>query len=139
MGGWFSVVYDEEGLVFQAWEPAVLSDTTFSGGPHVTPGQLIDFSLADVENGITGLNLIGTLTMSAAPDAPSGTYWMSTTDMSCVCGPWITLETFQIIPVEFDGTNVHVKPVPLPTALWLFGVALVSLMPGGLLPRNARR
>ena len=140
LGGSFDVLYNEQGLVFAAWEAAPLGDPAFIRPPDDFSGWLSGFSFGDFNDPITGLNLIGTLTMSVLQDAPLGTYQMITSKgVGCINCGFLDADNFTIIPVEYGSADIVVRPIPLPAALWLLGAALAPLMLGQRMPAFTRR
>ncbi len=134
IGGAFEVFYDAEALQFESWNPAPLGMPQFLGTPEILQGVVSGIGFGDWE-GITGLNLIGMLEMSVRQNAVDGSY--SFTTLPWYDAPFVDIETFQVIPVDYGIAVVHVQAIPLPAAFWMLFCALAAAAFRPMCPRAA--
>lgn len=108
IGGGFDVSYDEDKLEFVSWEAEPVGDPGFGREPDQLTGLLSGIAFGEFVVGITGPHVVGTLTMEVID---SGNSTITLADTQSVGGPFVTIDTFQVIPIDYSGTVVN-GPVP---------------------------
>ena len=76
-------------------------------------------------SGLGGSFNIGTLNFDALS---AGSALFSTQANSSAGGPFVSANTWDVMPVTFNGASVTVSEVPLPAAGWFFLTGLTSLV-----------
>ncbi len=127
IGGGFDISFDTSVLSFVSWDANPVGDPGFARLPDVLDGLLSGIAVGDFNAGITGIQNLGTVTFEVVAGATRGINTVMPGDTSSVAGPFVDFNTFQVVPVTYNGAQVNVGAVPVPAAVWLMFGGLGAL------------
>ena len=133
LGGGLDIFFDSSALNFSSFDFGVAPslDPSFNRLPNLVlnadplQSKLEGLAFGSFA-GITGPEVIGTLTFQATAVGSSALSLAVTTDPS-KGGEFISSSTFSLQVVDFGSAAIQVSAVPVPAAAWLFGGGLIAL------------
>ena len=110
LGGGFDIFYDELKLSYNSFsfDPGYTGDPDFSRPPDEFPGGVLDsLAIGDFFDGITGPELIGTLSFTAIAE---GMVDVTMADDDNLAGQFISFESGSPLTVNYIGSTVFIGP-----------------------------
>jgi hypothetical protein len=130
LGGGFDIAFDSSLLAFDSYvgnENAGF-ESSFTRDPEVEDGLLTGGAFGAF-GGLTGPDLVATITFIAAEGPGGATTIALGADTSGTAGPFVSAIDFAtLLNVEFGSVDVEVAPIPVPAAVWFMLSGLGALV-----------
>ena len=124
IGGGVDVFFDPSGLEFKSWTAELLGDATFKRNPDVLSGELNGIAFGDFA-GLPVTAKVGTVEFKVLQ---LGSWLVDLEANDAPAGPFYSATDFSLLSVQYADTTVIVNAVPIPSAVWLFGSALLAFV-----------